>query len=155
MYHNNNQHVGVDLQIGLLRLLMRVGDGTAGGIHCWCLVCIWVTQTHPSKLSWTFVTCKPLPPPSSPQLMNNPPRLFVPAPASLHSYNQDLPSRVLARIVCRQTPTMQARTDPGLRTGLLGKTFAPHAGKNDDWPSFLHIFVLVRCVVPCCAAVFG
>ena len=40
-------------------------------------------------------------------------------PASLHSYNQDLPSQVQARIACRQTPTMQAKIDPGLRTGLL------------------------------------
>ena len=71
-------------------------------------------------------------------------------PAPLHSYNQDLPSRVLARIVCRQTPTMQARIDPGLRSGLLGKKLETHAGKNDDWPSFLHIFVSVRCGVLCC-----
>ena len=32
---HNNQHVGVDLQIGLMYLLMRVGDGIVGGIHCW------------------------------------------------------------------------------------------------------------------------
>ena len=51
-------------------------------------------------------------------------------PASLHNHSQDLPSRVLARIACRQTPTMQASIDPGLRTGRLGKKFAPHAGKT-------------------------
>ena len=34
---HNNQHVGVDLDIGMLHLLMRVGDGSVGGIHCWCL----------------------------------------------------------------------------------------------------------------------
>ena len=74
-------------------------------------------------------------------------------PAPLHSYNQDLPSRVLARIVCRQTPTMQARIDPGLQTSLLGKKLETHAGNNDDWPSSQQFSFW--CVALCCAVVCG
>ena len=50
---------------------------------------------------------------------------------------------------------MQARIDPGLRTGRLDKKLETHAGNNDDWPSFQHILVWVRCGVPCCSMWLG